>query len=179
MDWFQRITGFAEGTYEQVQRQLQVEGEYLVSSVNGSRHAIGRFETPTLAQLRQRVGAQALSGPRCRVRSIVGDARQLHADPALREATFQVASQFNALEMTGPQVRPEDGVTRYQFDPTQGPACAIAAGAATIWRNYFLPLGDATGQTAQRQLDTLAGLGQALAARLGQLPSFCEIAIPA
>ena len=38
---------------------------------------------------------------------------------------------------------PEDGVTRYKDDPTQGPACAIAAGAATIYRNYFVPIGDA------------------------------------
>ena len=32
---------------------------------------------------------------------------------------------------------PEDGVTRYKDDPTQGPACAIAASAATMYRNYF------------------------------------------
>ena len=36
---------------------------------------------------------------------------------------------------------PEHGVTRYQHDRTQGPACAIAAGAATIYRNYFAPVG--------------------------------------
>jgi len=30
------------------------------------------------------------------------------------------------------------GVTRYQHDHTQGPACAIACGAATIYRNYFV-----------------------------------------
>ena len=44
-------------------------------------------------------------------------------------ALFQVASQLNLLEMTGPEVTPEDGVTIYQDDRTQGPACAIAAGA--------------------------------------------------
>jgi hypothetical protein len=31
----------------------------------------------------------------------------MHADPALRDATFQVASQFNALEMVGPDVTPD------------------------------------------------------------------------
>ena len=56
-------------------------------------------------------------------------------------ALFQVASQLNLLEMTGPEVTPEDGVTIYQDDRTQGPACAIAAGAATIYRNYFAPVG--------------------------------------
>ena len=54
---------------------------------------------------------------------------------------------------------PEHGVTGYQSDPTQGPACAIAAGAATIYRNYFVPIGDSHGQTARRQLDGLADLG--------------------
>jgi hypothetical protein len=47
-----------------------------------------------------------------------------------------LASQFNLLEMTGPSVTPEDGVTRYKDDPTQGPACAIAAGAATILHRH-------------------------------------------
>jgi hypothetical protein len=74
---------------------------------------------------------------------------------------FQVASQFNLLEMTGPEVSPEDGVTRYQHDRTQGPACAIAAGAATIYRNYFAPVGGGYGQTAKRQFDGLADLGEA------------------
>jgi hypothetical protein len=83
-------------------------------------------------------------------------------------ALFQVASQFNALEMTGPDVTPEHGVTRYQYDLTQGPACAIAAGAATIYRNYFAPVADGVGQTADRQLDGLAEVGQALSAALSK-----------
>ena len=70
--------------------------------------------------------------------------------------------------MVGPGVTPEDGVTRYQYDPTQGPACAIAAGAATIYRNYFAPVGDQIGQTAARQLDGLADLGAELSARLNR-----------
>jgi hypothetical protein len=37
----------------------------------------------------------------------------MHADPELEGALFQVASQFNLLEMTGPSVTPEDRVTRY------------------------------------------------------------------
>jgi hypothetical protein len=65
-------------------------------------------------------------------------------------ALFQVASQFNALEMVAPNITPEDGVTRYQHDRTQGPACAIAAGAATIYRNYFVPVAGGIGQTAAR-----------------------------
>jgi hypothetical protein len=100
------------------------------------------------------------------VHCLVSDARALHRHPDFAGATFQVASQFNALEMVGPNVTPEHGVTRYMHDPTQGPACAIAAGAATIWRSYFAPGGGAVGQTADRQIDTLAGLGAALSRHL-------------
>ena len=51
----------------------------------------------------------------------MGDVPQLHELPANVGALFQVASQFNALEMTGPSLTPEDGVTRYETDHTQGP----------------------------------------------------------
>jgi hypothetical protein len=84
---------------------------------------------------------------------------------------IQVASQFNLLEMRSPEVYPEDGVTRYQLDPTQGPACAIAAGAATIYRNYLAPVGEQIGQTRDRQLDGLADLSAALSQATGLLPS--------
>jgi hypothetical protein len=99
---------------------------------------------------------------------IVGDARALHSDPELQGALFQVASQFNLLEMTSPSVRPEDGVARYAGDPTQGPAGAIAAGAATIYRNYCVPVGNQTGQTGDHQLDALATMGDVLAAELAR-----------
>jgi hypothetical protein len=41
----------------------------------------------------------------------VGEARAVHADSELEGALFQVASQFNLLEMTGPTVTLKDGVT--------------------------------------------------------------------
>jgi hypothetical protein len=71
--------------------------------------------------------------------------------------------------MVSPSVIPEKGVTRYQDDHTQGPACAIAAGAATLYRNYFAPVGNGFGQTATRQLDGLADLGRVLGEAL-ELP---------
>ena len=58
-------------------------------------------------------------------------------------------------------------MTRYLGDPTQGPACAIAAGAATIYRNYFVPIAGGLGQTAERQLDGLSAIGDALSGALG------------
>ncbi|MCJ2068956.1 hypothetical protein MKK75_09100 [Methylobacterium sp. J-030] len=90
----------------------------------------------------------------------------MHRLPENRDALFQVASQFNMLEMVHEGITPEDGVTGYAQDGTQGPACAMAAGAATIFRNYLVPLDGAFGQTADRQLDGLADLGRELAGRL-------------
>jgi hypothetical protein len=90
----------------------------------------------------------------------------MHRSPENAGALFQVASQFNLLEMVSPDVTPEHGVTRYQNDHTQGPACAIAAGAATIFRNYFALVDGSQGQTATRQLDGLADLGATLSSGL-------------
>ena len=81
---------------------------------------------------------------------------------------FCAAERIGSSLVVGPQVTPEDGVTRYVGDRTQGPACAIAAGAGTIFRNYLVPLDGHQGQTAARQLDALAPLGRALSAHLGR-----------
>jgi hypothetical protein len=129
------------------------------------RYVIGTLEVPTLTELRGRV--EVPSDGRTTVRCVVGEARAMHADPELEGALFQVASQFNLLEMTGPSITPEDGVTRYAGDHTQGPACAVAAGAATIYRNYFAPVDGEQGQTIERQIDTLAAVGEALSSKLG------------
>jgi hypothetical protein len=169
VDWFERITGFKEagpGHYLLTQAQLQTEGQELINVVTGRRHGMGHLELVSLAELRSRVGPLK-PGELAPVRTVRGDVRRLHLAPVHRNALFQVASQFNLLEMTGPNLTPEHGVARYALDPTQGPACAMAAGAATIFRNYLVPIQGERGQTADRQIDTLAELGQAL----GHIPS--------
>ncbi len=165
MNWFERLTGFAEDGYTATQRRLAVEGDELVSAVNAKRYGIGELTMPTLSELRARVNPA--QGERSSLSVLVGDVGPMHADPANEGALFQVASQFNLLEMVSERVTPEAGVTGYAGDPTQGPACAIAAGAATIYRNYLVPVGDQIGQTAHRQLDALAGVGAALSELTG------------
>jgi len=166
--WFERLTGFPERSYEETRRNLAVDGCYLRSRVNHKSYRIGVLELVSLHELRERVRSGGGLPGRFAVDTVVGDVRLLHAARTNTGALFQVASQFNLLEMTGPHVTPEDGVTRYKDDPTQGPACAIAAGAATIYRNYFVPIGDAAGQTRDRQLDGLADIGEALSRALGR-----------
>jgi hypothetical protein len=165
-DWFSELTGFREESYERTRSRLEVEGDELVSTVNGARYGIGSLSLPTLAELRDRV--EIPQGQRSTVRCVSGEARAMYSDPELEGALFQVASQFNLLEMTDPSMTPEDGVTRYSSDHTQGPACAIAAKAATIYRNYFAPVDGQRGQTRERQLDALAPLGAALSTQLGR-----------
>ena len=162
MDWFEKLTGFREAGYEETRAQLTVLDGRLVSRINGESYGIGELELVSLQALRERVkSADKLPG-RLKTSVVIGDVRRMHRSPENAGALFQVASQFNLLEMVSPDVTPEHGVTRYQSDPTQGPACAIAAGAATIYRNYFAPFGGSEGQTARRQLDGLADLGDAL-----------------
>ncbi len=167
MDWFERLTGFGEESYRDTQAKLAVEGPRLRSCVNGKDYGIGALELASLADLRRRVGEA--DGPQgcLSLRIVRGDVRTLHHLDSARGALFQVASQFNLLEMIGPGITPEDGVTRYAVDPTQGPACAVAAGAATIFRNYFAPVDGQIGQTKERQLDGLADLGAMLSAQWG------------
>jgi hypothetical protein len=181
--WFHQLFGFAEGTgpqYRATQARFELRegGTRLRSRVNGQEYAIGTFGTIPLRDLR----ARAIREPRCKgrgnlpvVRHIeMGDIMDLHAMPENEGALFQAASQFNCLEMAHPGATPESGVTIYESDATQGPACALACAAATVYRNYLVPVPsspaarapDNCGQTADCQLDTLDDLSarvQALA----------------
>lgn len=169
MDWFEQLTGFRETEYANTRARLSVEGDRLQSLVNGKSYSIGELELVSLRTLRDRAKSVGGFPGRMKVTAVTGDVRQMHRLPQYAGALFQVASQFNLLEMVSPTVTPEQGVTRYEQDRTQGPACAIAAGAATVYRNYFAPVGSgAYGQTAVRQLDGLADLGEALADALNQ-----------
>jgi hypothetical protein len=162
MTWFEKLTGCIDESPESVRRHLFVDGRQLHSRLNGRSWLCGELETPTLAQLRQRVRQiNRKSGP-ISVCEIVANVQCLHQDPANENAVFQVASQFNLLEMTSPGVTPECGVGIYEDDFTQGPACAIAAGAGTIYRNYFVDVNGHIGQTANQQIDCLSGIATVL-----------------
>ena len=139
MDWFERLMGFRETDYDDTRAKLRIEGSRLQSLINGKNYGVGELELVSLQALRERVKSGVGLSGQLKVSVVTGDVRQMHQLPENAGALFQVASQFNLLEMVSPAVTPEHGVTRYQHDHTQGPACAIAAGAATIYRNYFAP----------------------------------------
>jgi hypothetical protein len=159
--WFRQLFGFEEGEWADTRARFRVEGEELVSVPNGRRFAIGRFDTPSLGTLR----AASAVAPRGELRwshEAIGDVLGLHALPENAGAMFQVASQFNCLEFPGPETTPEHGVTGYASDPTQGPACSLAAAAATVYRNYHAPCRGGLGQQRDRQIDNLEGLSELL-----------------
>ena len=159
--WFETLTGFSEESPEQVRSQLELRGNQLISKANGAVFTIGHLTLPQLEELRQLVNLSRYEA-RLSLSEVVGDVRALHQEPRNAGALFQVASQFNLLEMISPSISPESGVGRYEKDRTQGPACAIACGAATIYRNYLVPIGNQLGQTTDCQLDLLQDLGVAL-----------------
>ncbi len=139
-----------------------LDGPRLCSRRNGRSWLYGQLETPTLGQLRE-LARSIVRDPRpISVREVIADVQQLHRDSNNRNALFQVASQFNLLEMVTPDATPEWGVGIYERDPTQGPACAIAAGAGTIFRNYFVEVNGRIGQSEDNQIDCLAGIGDLL-----------------
>ena len=156
MTWFSDLTGFDEQAVDDVAAQFAIDEEEIVSIANGRRMRVGRFETPSLAELCHRI--PTAPGSPTTVREVVAGVQSLHRDRAHAGAVFQVASQFNTLEMPSPSVTPELGVTGYVNDRTQGPACAIACGAGTIWRNWLVEIDGERGQRADRQLDTLSDL---------------------
>lgn len=159
---FERLTGFVEISPEQVRENMSVDGGTLISHVSGRRWPCGEFETPSLAELRSRALIDGQDSATTAVREVVGNVQLLHTDEMNADSLFQVASQFNTLEMVSPSATPERGVGIYEHDPTQGPACAIAAGAGTIYRNYFATVNGQIGQSVTNQIDCLSDIWAAL-----------------
>lgn len=190
--WFEHLFGFSEAAALFAGRglggsaglaavcakfELAADGT-LTSKVNGASYGSGNFSTPSLAELRSEASGAALLAGEVTVRHVATpDVFELHTRPEFAGATFMAASQFNTLEFASPGATPEDGVTGYVYDATQGPACALAAPAATVVRNYLalVPAGrtgqSAIGQSAAHQLNLLGELLQLVQGSAGEAGS--------
>lgn len=157
MDWFEQLFGFRESA-RSVREKLYLENGRIHSRINNKSYLHGTLTTPSLSELRLQTTPLRHKSP-LTVREIVCDAQTLHTDPEANGALFQVASQFNLLEMQHPSISPAAGVTRYARDGTQGPACAVACGAGTVYRNWFAEVDGGVGQTEERQIDCLREFG--------------------
>jgi len=155
--WFEKLFGFAEQNPEQVRKNLKLENGLICSLVNGQSYDPGVFELPSLADLRK---IELPGKGKISLSEVIGDVKKLHGEIENNGALFQAASQFNLLEMASPNAVPEDGVGIYDYDKTQGPACAIACGAGTVYRNYFVNVKGQIGQSASLQIDCLEDIEQ-------------------
>jgi hypothetical protein len=138
------------------QENFKVVNETQLQSLpNGRMFTMGVFSTPTLHELRLSASTlctEFAQSTENRSAKETHDKKQNHEIISYEHlaitdilkmhnenpgATFQAASQFNCLEFGSPHVTPEYGVTSYAYDETQGPACALACAAGTVFRNYF------------------------------------------
>jgi len=163
--WFRNLFGFDEMGYRETRGQFKVRDGTMSCEANGAEFFVGPFEVLSLGELRSRL-EHSLSGADhdalgpLTFQHIVGDAKELHAKRCNAHSVFQVASQFNCLEMRDSSLTPQDGITQYALDRTQGPVCALSCPAATVYRNYFAIDGD--GQAGSGQIDCLSGVGELL-----------------
>ena len=128
----------------------------------------GRFECPTVAELRRRLAEQQHVAEESLPITVADgvDIGRLQASLTTEDrALVQVASNFNALEVPSRGVPPDYGglVTGYATDSTQGPAASFGVPAASLLRAHF-PFFDGAapasswGQTAERQVELLGEL---------------------
>jgi len=159
--WFRNLIGFEEISPENVRKNIIIEKDKITSKVNGKSFQFGRLELSTLKTLKEKSKIN-LYNKELTIKEIVGNVQEFHCNPQNKNALFQAASQFNLLEMINPNINPEKGIDRYENDYTQGPACAIACGAGTIYRNYFVPINNQVGQSWNNQINCLELIEQDL-----------------
>ena len=160
MTWFGELMGFEDDSCGYGETQKKIICDYkkhtIKSKINNKDYYYGKLELPSLKELRERTYRPCCGKLQCE--EIHADVKNLIADPKNKNSLFQVASQFNLLEMASEEITPEDGVSIYEYDHTQGPACAIACGAGTIYRNYFVKLNGQIGQRKDKQINCLSDL---------------------
>ena len=157
--WFEKLVGFKENNPKQVRENIEIVDNKLISKINNNEFVFGKLEIPSLEELRNQSDLIGKYNSQIKVSEIVGNIQTFHKDVSYNNSLIQVASQFNLLEMVNPNRTPEDGVGIYEYDATQGPACAIACGAGTIYRNYFANVDGQIGQTSTKQIDCLNEIG--------------------
>ena len=97
--WFKKLTGFEEISEEFVKNNIKLDGEIMFSKVNDRIFQIGKLSTPSLEELRTIVDIKKYES-KIKISELVDDVIQLHCYKENNGALFQVASQFNLLEMT-------------------------------------------------------------------------------
>jgi hypothetical protein len=167
MSWFEELFGFRESLPAVKANFTVTETEnsaILTSKVNNRSFNAGHFSlrniasfshllskpstTPGVLNVIQGQGPEGSNSDICSV-------LETQSLPEFNGATFQAASNFHCLEFCHATESAAMGVTRYEWDITQGPYCALAAGAATVYRNYFAPHSDGTRGQLEKDVELL------------------------
>lgn len=77
MDWFERLTGFRETSYDDTRAKLKVNGGRLQSLINGKSYGIGELELVPLQGLRERVKSTSTPHGRLKTSVVTGDVRHM------------------------------------------------------------------------------------------------------
>ena len=88
LDWFERLTGFRETSYDDTRAKLKVEGNQLKSLINGKSYEIGELKLVPLQSLREKANASGELPGRLKVSVVTGDVRQMHQAPENAGALF-------------------------------------------------------------------------------------------
>jgi hypothetical protein len=133
--WFNVIFGFNEVDYESTKKKL----EYLYNGSQINNINVGTFTILSNKELKSKLNNKIIHSGigHVIIKNIIGDITEIHKDIKNKNSLIQVASQFNCLEMKDPNITPENGITIYEHDYSQGPKCAIATPAALAYRNYL------------------------------------------
>ena len=106
MNWFRELTGFTEAGHRDVQEKINVQNGKMLFLETGEIRTCGKLEVPTLSELRERNVLKKSGERKIKVSEVIGDVKEMHANPENKFAVFQAASQFNLLEMVSQSVTP-------------------------------------------------------------------------
>lgn len=168
--WFENIFGFKEDPVN-IYKYFNItnkNGIQILNQIKTNQQFIaGTFTTQTLQNLQQKskywIQQHSSTNHKYNKTQIkithkaIHDILEYHNTPEDNNirVTFQCASQFNCLEFPSENYIPEFGITNYVYDLTQGPACAIACPAGTLFRNYFVNIDKQIGQNKTIQINNL------------------------
>ena len=107
--WFEELTGFVELSPSNVRDHISIDGKHLISKINNRSLQFGKLDVSSLEELRKQ-DLRVNTSNQIKVSELVADIQKVHCDPNNANALFQAASQFNLLEMVGPEVSPKAGV---------------------------------------------------------------------
>lgn len=148
--WFKQLFGFEESVSsvrENIKIIKEKDNYKMLSTKNNKEYNAGNFQIRYISsflnessELPHRGGGSfnILCGKGRKTKNFSKiDAFSMQSLPENDGATYLAASNFNCLELVSHFETPDNGVTEYIYDNTQGPYTALACPQSAVYRNYF------------------------------------------